>query len=173
MDNNGVNSLNCIYKHEIKIKQTPFMKTFYIDNLYLKNNLIKFFNINYEVEDFDNEQKYITININLLNNNENFEKIGKIIDYIEIKIDDKDNNFEWLGLCYTKFKNIMEINNDENKKIFNCIIDEKSCSLSDKKNEINLNHFIFYVKVKNSNIIYEYTEFPHALYYPKNQILTF
>ena len=41
MDNNGVNSLNCIYKHEIKINEIPFMKTFYIDNLYTKNNLVK------------------------------------------------------------------------------------------------------------------------------------
>ena len=168
MDNNGINSLNCIYKHEIKIKEIPFMKTFYIDNLYLKNNLVNYFNINYEVEDFEEKQKYVTINIYLLNNLENFEKIGKIIDYIEIKVDESDNNFEWMGLYSTKYKNIMKSNDEENKKVFNCLIDDKSCSLSDKKNEINLNHFIFYVKIKNSNIVYQYTEFPYAIYYSKN-----
>ena len=168
MDNNGINSVNCIYKHEIKINQIPFMKTFYIDNFYLKTNLVNYFNINYEVEDFDENQKYVTININLLNNLENFEKIGKIIDYIEIKVDESDNNFEWMGLYSTKFKNVMEINDEDNIKVFNCIIDEKSCSLTDKKNEINLNHFIFFVKIKNSSIIYQYTEFPYAIYYSKN-----
>ncbi len=168
MDNNGINSVNCIYKHEIKINQIPFMKTFYIDNFYLKTNLVNYFNINYEVEDFDENQKYVTININLLNNLENFEKIGKIIDYIEIKVDESDNNFEWMGLYSTKFKNVMEINDEDNIKVFNCIIDEKSCSLTDKKNEINLNHFIFFVKIKNSSIIYQYTQFPYAIYYSKN-----
>ena len=168
MDNNGINSLNCIYKHEIKIMEVPFMKTYYIDNLYLKNNLIKYFNINYEVEDFEENQKYVTININLLNYLENFEKIGKIIDFIEIKVDESDNNFEWMGLYSTKFKNVMIKNDEENKKVFNCLIDGKSCSLSDKKNEINLNHFIFFVKIKNSNIVYQYTEFPYAIYYSKN-----
>ena len=59
-DNNSI-CINCIYKHEIKIKDIPFMKTFYVDNLYLKNNLIEFFNINYEAEEFDNDQKYINI----------------------------------------------------------------------------------------------------------------
>ena len=170
MDNNGVNSVNCIYKHEIKIKQIPFMKAFYVDNIYLKNNLIKYFSINYEAEDFDEEQKYITININLLNNNENFEKIGNNIEYIEIKVDEGDNNFEWMGLYSTKFKDILAINNEEKTKVFNCIIGKKSCSLSDKKNEINLNHFIFLVKIKNSNTIYQYTEFPYALYYSKSLI---
>ena len=165
-DNNSI-CINCIYKHEIKIKDIPFMKTFYVDNLYLKNNLIEFFNINYEAEEFDNDQKYITININLLKNKENFEKIAKIIEYIEIIVDNTDNNFEWMGLSSTKFRNIMQINEDENLKVFNCIINEKSCSLTDKQNEINLNHFIFFVKIKNSNIIYKYTEFPNALYYNK------
>ena len=170
MDNNGVNTLNCIYKHEIKIKEIPFMKTFYVDNLYLKNYLSKFFTINYEVEDFDDGQKYITIKVNLLNNNKNFEKIGNNIEYIEIKVDNNDNNFEWIGLYSTKFKNIMEIDEDESIKTFNCIIDGKSCSLSDKLNEINLNHFIFLVKIRNSNIIYQYTEFPYCIYYNKNTI---
>ena len=165
MDNNGMNSLFCIYKHEIKIDEIPFLKTFYIDNLYLKHLLQKVFNINYEVEDFEENQKYITININLLNNNENFEKIGKIVEYIEIKVNDNDNNFEWIGLYSTKFKNLTKINNDDNIKTFNCIIDGRSCSLNDKKNEINLNHFIFMVKIKNSNIMYQYTDFPYSLYY--------
>ena len=167
MDNNGVTSFNCIYKHEIKINKIPFMKTFYVDNLYLKNNLMKYFNINFEVEDFDDNQKYITINIQLLNDNENFEKIGKIIDYIEIKVDDSDNNFEWIGLYSTKFKNVMKINKEENIKYFNCILNRESCSLSDKKNEINLNHFIFLVKIKNSNLIYQYNDFPYSIYYNK------
>ena len=169
MDNNGVNTLNCIYKHEIKIKEIPFMKTFYVDNLYLKNYLSKYFTINYEVEDFDEDQKYITINISLLNNNQNFEIIGKNIEYIEIKVDDSDNNFEWIGLYSTKFKNVMEKGEDENIKAFNCIIDSKSCSLSDKVNGINLNHFIFLVKIRNSNIIYQYNEFPYCIYYNKNE----
>ena len=167
MDNNGTNIFNCIYKHEIKIKDIPFMKTYYVDNLYLKNNLIKVFNISYEVEDFEEDQKYITININLLNNNEYFEKIRNIIDYIEIKVDENDNNFEWIGLYSTKFKNLMNISNDDNIKSFNCIIDGRSCSLNDKKNEINLNHFIFLVKIKNSNIIYQYEDFPYSIYYNK------
>jgi hypothetical protein len=165
MDNNGMNSMFCIYKHEIKIEEIPNSKTFYIDNLYLKHLLQKVFNINYEVEDFEENQKYITININLLNNNDNFEKIGKIVEYIEIKVNDNDNNFEWIGLYSTKFKNLTKINNDDYIKTFNCIIDGRSCSLNDKKNEINLNHFIFMVKIKNSNIMYQYTDFPYSLYY--------
>lgn len=167
MDNNGVNSFNCLYKHEIKIIHIPFMKTYYVDNLYLKNNLIKFFDMNYDIEDFDDNQKYITINITLLNNDENFEKIGNIIDYIEIKVDDTDNNYEWVGLYDTKIKNVMDKNETENKKVFHCLIDSKSRSLSDKKNELNLNHFIFLIKIKNSNIIYQYTNFPYSIYYNK------
>jgi hypothetical protein len=165
MDNNGVNSLNCLYKHEIKINQIPYKNKYYVDNLYLKNNLVKFFNMNYDVEDFDDNQKYITININLLNNDENFEKIGNFIEYIEIKIDNTDNNFEWVGLYSTKIKNVMDKNETENKKVFNCLIDNKSRSLSDKKNELNLNHFIFLIKIKNSSIIYQYTNFPYSIYY--------
>ena len=165
MDNNGMNTLFCIYKHEIKIKETTSMKSFYVDNLYLKNLLQKVFNINYEVEDFEEDQKYITINIKLLNDNENFERIGKIIEYIEINVNCNDNNFEWIGLCSTKFKNLLKINNDDSMKTFNCIIDGKSCSLNDKKNEINLNHFIFAVKIKNSDLIYQYTDFPYSIYY--------
>ena len=167
-NDNNFFSINCIYKHEIKIKNTPFMRTFYIDSLYLKNNLRELFTINYEAEDFGEEQKYITININLLNKKDNFKNLGNIIEYIEIKVDNADNNFDWIGLSSTKFKNIMNINDNENAKIFNCIIDEKSCSLTDKQNEINLNHFIFLVKIKNSNLIYKYTEFPNAIYYNKS-----
>jgi hypothetical protein len=165
MDNNGVNSFNCLYKHEIKINKMPFKNKYYVDDLYLKNNLINFFNMNYDVEDFDDNQKYITININLLNNDENFEKIGNFIEYIEIKIDNTDNNFEWVGLYSTKIKNVMDKNETENKKVFNCLIDNKSRSLSDKKNELNLNHFIFLIKIKNSSIIYQYTNFPYSIYY--------
>jgi len=169
MDNNGVNSFNCLYKHEIKINQTTYKNQYYVDNLHLKNNLIKFFNMNYEVEDFDDNQKYISINISLLNNDENFETIGNIIEYIEIKVDNTDNNFEWVGLYDTKIKNVMDKNETENKKVFNCLIDNKSCSLSDKKNEINLNHFIFLIKIKNSNLIYQYTNFPYSIYYNREQ----
>lgn len=169
MDNNGVNSFNCLYKHEIKINQTTYKNQYYVDNFHLKNNLIKFFNMNYEVEDFDDNQKYISINISLLNNDENFETIGNIIEYIEIKVDNTDNNFEWVGLYDTKIKNVMDKNETENKKVFNCLIDNKSCSLSDKKNEINLNHFIFLIKIKNSNLIYQYTNFPYSIYYNREQ----
>ena len=165
MDNNGVNSLNCLYKHEIKINKIPYMNKYYVNNSYLKNNLTKFFNMNYDVEDFEDNQKYITINISLLNNDENFEKIGNIIEYIEIKVDNTDNNFEWVGLYATKIKNVLDKNETENKKTFNCLIDNKSRSLSDKKNEINLNHFIFLIKIKNSSIIYQYTNFPYSIYY--------
>ena len=166
-DNNNSNYINCIYKHEIKIEDIPLKKTFYVDNLYLKNTLIEFCTIGYEIEDYEGDQKYISVNINLLNNKDNFEKIAKIIEYIEIKVDNSDNNFEWMGLYSTKFTNILKLNNNENLKVFNFIINRKSWSLTDKQNEINLNHFIFLVKIKNSDIIYKYTEFPNAIYYNK------
>ena len=152
--------------HEIKINDIPNNKMFYIDKSYIKYNLKKCFDINYEVEDLSESQKYMNINIKMINNNEYFEKIKKIIEYIEIKINTNDNNFEWIGIYSAIFKNLNEIKSDEETiKTFNCLIDDKSFSLSDKNEDLNLNHFIFNVKIINSNCIYQFENFPFDIYY--------
>ena len=91
VENNNIFNINCLYVHEIKINDIPNNKMFYIDKSYIKYNLKKCFDINYEVEDLSESQKYMNINIKMINNNEYFEKIKKIIEYIEIKINTNDN----------------------------------------------------------------------------------
>ena len=165
-ENNNIYSINCIYRHEIKINDIPLNKSYYIDKTYIRNNLVKCFEINYESKDIDEKQKYVSINIKITNNSEYFQNINKIIDYIEIKIDTNKNNFEWIGIFSSIFNNLEQIENeDDSVKTFNCLIDENSFSLNDKKGEINLNQFIFSIKVKDSNYIYEFNEFPYAIYY--------
>ena len=169
LENNNIHSINCIYKHEIKINDIPNDKMFYIDKLYLKNFLIKCFNINFEAEDIDDEKKYLNIKIKLLNNNEFFDRVKQMIDYIEIKVNLNDNNFEWIGLSSTILQKLNSIKEDEEIiKTFNCLIDKKCFSLNDKKRDLNLNHFIFSVKLINSNSVYQFFDFPYNIYYSFN-----
>ena len=169
LENNKMYNINCLYKHEIKINDKPPEQKFYIDKSYLKNNLKKSFNINYKVEDLCEKQKYININIKILDNNEYFEKIKQIIEYIEIKVKTNNNNFDWIGVHSTLFNNFNQIQNEKNAiKTFFCLIDEKSFSFNDKNGNINLNQFEFFVKIKNSNLIYQFDEFPYDIYFRLN-----
>ena len=105
----------------------------------------------------------------MIRNNEFFEKIKQIIECIEIKVNKNANNFEWIGINSTIFNDLNELKLDEkNIKTFNCLIDNESYSLSDKKGDINLNQFIFYVKIRNSNYVYQFTNFPYDIYYNGN-----
>ena len=168
-ENNNIYSINCIFRHEIKINELPSNQMFYIDKSYIKNNLSKCFQINFESEDLGENQKYMNINIQMIRNNEFFEKIKQIIEYIEIKVNKNANNFEWIGINSTIFNDLNELKLDEkNIKTFNCLIDNESYSLSDKKGDINLNQFIFYVKIRNSNYVYQFTNFPYDIYYNRN-----
>ena len=141
----------------------------YIDKDYLKNILIKCFDINYEVDEVIDEEKYININIKMINNMEYFHNLKQMIEYIEIKVNNNDNNFEWIGIYSTVFKDLDLL--EENKeyiKTFNCLINNCSYSLSDNKEKINLNQFDFYVKIKNSDNIFQYNDFPYNVYYSFN-----
>ena len=166
IENNNIININCLFIHEIKINDIPFNKTFYIDKSYIKYNLKNCFDINYVVEDLNENQKYININIKMISNNEYFEKIKQIIEYIEIKTKINNNNFEWIGIYSIVFNNLNETKSDEeNIKTFNCLIDDKNYSLNDKNGNINLNCFIFNVKIVNSNCIYQFENIPYDIYY--------
>ena len=168
LENNKIHGINCIYSHEIKINDLPLNKMLHIDKAYLKNNLIKCFDINYEVEDLNDGIKCIHINIKMINFLEYFEKRKHIIEYIEIKVNN-DNNFDWIGISSTFYNDLNSIKDKEEIiKSFDCLIDERNYSLSDKNGAINLNQFIFSVKIMNSNIIYQFTEFPYNIYYSLN-----
>ena len=169
LENNKIISLNCIFKHEIKIDDISFNQMLYIDKDYLKNILIKCFDINYEVDEVIDEEKYININIKMINNIEYFHNLNQMIEYIEIKVNNNDNNFEWIGIYSTVFKDLDLL--EENKeyiKTFNCLINNGSYSLSDNKEKINLNQFDFYVKIKNSDNIFQFNNFPYNVYYSFN-----
>ena len=168
LENNKIHGINCIYSHEIKINDLPLNKMLHIDKAYLKNILIKCFDINYEVEDLNDGIKCIHINIKMINFLEYFEKRKHIIEYIEIKVNN-DNNFDWIGISSTFYNDLNSIKDKEEIiKSFDCLIDERNYSLSDKNGAINLNQFIFSVKIMNSNIIYQFTEFPYNIYYSLN-----
>ena len=169
LENNKIISLNCIFKHEIKIDDISFNQMLYIDKDYLKNILIKCFDINYEIDEVIDEEKYININIKMINNMEYFHNLKQMIEYIEIKVNNNDNNFEWIGIYSTVFKDLDLL--EENKeyiKTFNCLINNGSYSLSDNKEKINLNQFDFYVKIKNSDNIFHFNDFPYNVYYSFN-----
>jgi len=167
-ENNKEYSINCIYRHEIKVNELPNNQMFYIDKSYIKNNLSKCFQINFEDEDLDEKQKYISINIQMIRNGY-LEKIKHIIEHIEIKVNKNVNNFEWIGINSTIFNDLSELKSEENNiKTFNCLIDNDSYSLTDKKRDLNLNQFIFYVKIKNSNNIYQFTNFPYDIFLMRN-----
>ena len=167
-ENNKTYSINCIYRHEIKVNELPNNQMFYIDKSYIKNNLSKCFIINFEDEDLGEKQKYISINIQMIRNGY-LEKIKHIIEYIEIKVNKNVNNFEWIGINSTIFNDLSELKSEENNiKTFNCLIDNDSYSLTDKKRDLNLNQFIFYVKIKNSNNIHQFTNFPYDIFLMRN-----
>ena len=105
----------------------------------------------------------------MIKNNEYYEKIKNIIEFIEVKINKNNNNFDWIGKYSSIYKDLEQDKiDDDNIKIFNCLINDKMFSLNDKKNSINLNQFIFSVKIKNSDIIYHFTDFPSIIYYYVN-----
>ena len=84
--------------------------------------------------------------------------------FIKTKIN--NNNFEWIGIYSIVFNNLNETKSDEeNIKTFNCLIDDKNYSLNDKNGNINLNCFIFNVKIVNSNCIYQFENIPYDIYY--------
>ena len=147
----------------------PLNNKYYLDKNFLKSILKKCFYINYETEELNEGLKYININIKLIKNNEFFEKIKNIIEFIEVKVNKNNNNFDWIGIHSIIYKNLEQEKIDvDNIKTFNCLINDKSFSLSDKNNSINLNQFIFSVKIQNSDIIYSFTDFPFIIYYSVN-----
>ena len=169
LENNKIKNINCINKHEIKMNDITLNNMYYFDKNYLKNILKNCFDINYDVEELNEGLKYFNIYIKMIKNSEHFEKIKKIVDYIEIKVNTNNNNFEWIGINSSIFKNLdKEKNDNENIKTFNCLIDDKSFSLIDKNKEINLNQFIFSVKILNSDKVYEFNDFPFIIYYSIN-----
>ena len=169
LENNKIKNIFCINKHEIKTSDIPLNNMYYFDKNYLKNILKYCFDINFDVEELNEGLKYFNIYIKMIKNSEHFEKIKKIIDYIEIKVNTNNNNFEWIGINSSIFKNLdKEKNDNENIKTFNCLIDGKSFSLIDKNKEINLNQFIFSVKILNSDKVYEFNDFPFIIYYSIN-----
>lgn len=163
----NIKEINCIYKHEINNKQIDNMKNYYIDNSSLREKLKDHFKIKFDFENLDDNQKYFSIHLIMFNFDESFFNFINIIEYIEVKINEDNNNFEWIGLSITRFNLPEKIDDNEKVKTFNYVIDANSKTLSDKKGAINLNQFIFYVKIKNSNNINQYIDFPYAIYYKK------
>ena len=167
-ENNKISTINCLYKHEIKFN-VSLNNNYYFDKNNLKSILKNCFSINYDSEDINKELKYINIYIKMIKNNEYFEKIKNIIDFIEVKVNKNNNNFDWIGIHSSIYKDLeQEKIDDDNVKTFNCLINDKSFSLNDKKNSINLNQFTFSVKIQNSDIIYQFTDFPSIIYYSVN-----
>ena len=168
-ENNKLSIINCLYKHEIKFNDIDLNNKYYLDKNHLKSILKNCFSINYNTEDLNEGLKYINIYIKMIKNNEYYEKIKNIIEFIEVKINKNNNNFDWIGKYSSIYKDLEQDKiDDDNIKIFNCLINDKSFSLNDKKNSINLNQFIFSVKIKNSDIIYHFTDFPSIIYYYVN-----
>ena len=167
-ENNKISTINCLYKHEIKFN-VSLNNNYYFDKNNLKSILKNCFSINYDSEDINKELKYINIYIKMIKNNEYFEKIKNIIDFIEVKVNKNNNNFDWIGIHSSIYKDLEQKKiDDDNVKTFNCLINDKSFSLNDKKNSINLNQFTFSVKIQNSDIIYQFTDFPSIIYYSVN-----
>ena len=167
-ENNKISTINCLYKHEIKFN-VSLNNNYYFDKNNLKSILKNCFSINYDSEDINKELKYINIYIKMIKNNEYFEKIKNIIDFIEVKVNKNNNNFDWIGIHSSIYKDLeQEKIDDDNVKTFNCLINDKSFSLNDKKKSINLNQFTFSVKIQNSDIIYQFTDFPSIIYYSVN-----
>ena len=144
-----INDINLLCVHEINNKNNLNEYQDYSFKHIIEQNV----NITYYIKDFNDDEKYMTVNMSFdiktfITFTEN--KLSKI----KIGIDNENESiFEWIGL-----QNIL-INNFEKEiinKTFNCIIKYKLNEDIEREIEYELNKIYIEIQIEDSTIKYNY-----------------